>query len=248
MNFLNTEIDNYTFNEALQKAEKLILGNEFHYIVTPNVDHIVQLEKNEKFQQAYNASSMTLVDGQPLIWISNYLNRPIKEKISGSDFFPALCELAAEKKYRIFLLGAGEGVAEKAKKNLEKKYSGVIISGVYSPPYGFENDYNEVQKINNMINESNTQILAVGLGAPKQELYLFDRWLKKDLNVNLALGIGATIDFEAGNVKRAPKWMQNNGLEWTFRLFQEPGRLFKRYFNDAKEIIPIIKKYKSGQN
>lgn len=244
MNFLNTEIDNLTFDEALEKADQLIQNHQFNYVVTPNVDHIVQLEDNSQFQSAYQEAALILTDGKPLIWISKILGTPIKEKISGSDFFPSLVELSAKKGYRIFLLGAKEGVAELAKKNLELKFPGVVISGYYSPPFGFEKNERELIKIEEIVNNSNSDILAVGLGAPKQELFLYNCWKRRKLNIKLALGIGATIDFEAGNVKRAPKWMQSYGFEWLYRLLQEPDRMFGRYWNDAKKIIPIIKKYK----
>ena len=226
--FLNTEIDNLTFEEAISRAEELIRSNRFSYVVTPNVDHIVQLEKSEEFREAYKNASLILTDGKPLIWISKFLKKPISEKISGSDFFPEIAQLAATKGYRIFLLGADEGVGDLAKRNLEKKFPGLVISGVYSPPYGFEKDIVELRKIQKLINNSETDILAVGLGAPKQELFLYNCLKNKSLNAMLALGIGATIDFEAGNVTRAPRWMSNYGLEWLYRLLKEPRRLYKR--------------------
>lgn len=244
MKFLNTAVDNLTFKEAVQKADELLQKDTFDYVVTPNVDHIVQLESNEKLQNAYKNASLVLTDGKPLLWIANMKKTPIKEKISGSDFFPALMQVAAVKPYRVYLLGAGEGIAEIAKKKLEEKFPGLHISGAYSPPLGFEKDKQELEKIAELINEANTDILAVGLGAPKQELFLYDAWKSGDIKAKLGLGIGATIDFEAGNVKRAPKWMSNHGLEWAYRITQDPGRLVKRYWNDFMKIGPIVKKYK----
>lgn len=244
MKFLNTEIDNLTFKEAVQKADELVQNDTFDYVVTPNVDHIVQLESNEKLQDVYKHASMVLTDGKPLLWIANMKKTPIKEKISGSDFFPALMQVAAVKQYRVFLLGAGEGVAEIAKKNLEGKFPGLHISGAYSPPFGFEKDKQELENITKIINEANTDILAVGLGAPKQELFLYNVWKSGDIKAKLGLGIGATIDFEAGNVKRAPKWISDHGLEWAYRITQDPGRLVKRYWKDFTKIGPIMKKYK----
>ncbi|MCX0394640.1 WecB/TagA/CpsF family glycosyltransferase [Clostridium perfringens] len=239
--FLNTEIDNLTMYEAIDKAEELILKNKPSYVVTPNVDHIVKLEDDKEFQDVYKNADLILTDGMPLIWISKIKGNPIKEKISGSDFFPKLCERAAQKGYSIFLLGAAEGVASKAAENLKKKYNGLNIVGTYSPSYGFEKKADEIKKIIKMINETKPDILAVGLGAPKQEKFLYK--YKNQLNVPISLAIGASIDFEAGNVKRAPKIMQNIGLEWFYRLCKEPKRMFKRYIIDDFKIFKIFIKY-----
>lgn len=241
MNFLNTEIDNLTMNEALDRAEELILKKKPSYVVTPNVDHIVKLESDKEFQDVYKNADLILTDGMPLIWISKIKGNPIKEKISGSDFFPKLCERAARKGYSIFLLGAAEGVAAKAANNLNEKYEGLNIVGTYSPSYGFEKKDDEIKEIIEIINEIKPDILAVGLGAPKQEKFLYK--YKNELNVPISLAIGASIDFEAGNINRAPKWMQNWGLEWLYRLCKEPKRMFKRYIVDDLKIISICKKY-----
>ncbi|EIA18226.1 WecB/TagA/CpsF family glycosyltransferase [Clostridium perfringens] len=242
MNFLNIEVDNLTMNEAIDRAEELIIKKKPSYVVTPNVDHIVKLENDKEFQEVYKNADLILTDGMPLIWISKIKGNPIKEKISGSDFFPKLCERAAEKGYSIFLLGAAEGVATKAAKNLKEKYEGLNIVGTYSPSYGFEKKDDEIKMIIEMINKAKPDILAVGLGAPKQEKFLHK--YRNDLNVPISLAIGASIDFEAGNINRAPKWMQNCGLEWFYRLCKEPKRMFKRYIIDDLKIISIYRKYK----
>lgn len=145
MNFLNIEVDNLTMNEAIDRAEELIIKKKPSYVVTPNVDHIVKLENDKEFQEVYKNADLILTDGMPLIWISKIKGNPIKEKISGSDFFPKLCERAAEKGYSIFLLGAAEGVATKAAKNLKEKYEGLNIVGTYSPSYGFEKKDDEIK-------------------------------------------------------------------------------------------------------
>ncbi|EOU1110678.1 WecB/TagA/CpsF family glycosyltransferase [Clostridium perfringens] len=241
MNFLNTEIDNLTMNEALDRAEELIIKKKPSYVVTPNVDHIVKLEDDKEFQDVYKNADLILTDGMPLIWISKIKGNQIKEKISGSDFFPKLCERASEKGYSLFLLGAAEGVAAKAAKNLKEKYNGLNIVGTYSPSYGFEKKDDEIKMIIEMVNKAKPDILAVGLGAPKQEKFLHK--YRNDLNVPISLAIGASIDFEAGNINRAPKWMQNCGLEWFYRLCKEPKRMFKRYIIDDFKIIKIVRRY-----
>lgn len=242
MKFLNTEVDNLTMNEAVQKIEQLILSKKPSYVVTPNVDHIVKLETDKEFQEVYKEADLILTDGMPLIWISKLKKNPIKEKVSGSDLFPEVCKLAADKGYKVFLLGAAEGIAAKAAENLKEKYKGLNVVGTYSPSYGFEKKEDEIQEIIKMINEVKPDILAVGLGAPKQEKFLHK--YANGLNVPVSLAIGASIDFEAGNIERAPQWMQKIGLEWFYRLCKEPKRMFKRYLIDDLAIIRLIIKYR----
>lgn len=223
--FMNTEIDNLTMQEALETIDALIQENKNAYVVTPNVDHIVQLETNKELQDVYANASLILTDGKPLLWIAKWYGTPIKEKISGSDLFPLLCDMAAKKGYSMFFLGAAEGVAAKAADNLMNKYKGLQVIGTYSPPYGFENDSSEMNKIDAMIKKARPDILIVGLGCPKQEKFIYNNY--KKLGVPISLGLGASFDFEAGNIKRAPKWMANHGLEWLFRITQDPKRLMK---------------------
>lgn len=240
--FMNTCIDNLTMSETLNEIDKLIQKKKCSYVVTPNVDHIVRLEKDEELQKVYKNASLVLTDGKPLIWISKWYKTPIKEKISGSDLFPRVCQLAANKNYTIYLLGAAEGVADTAAKNLMKKYPGLNIVGTYSPPFGFEKSKQEMNKIKTQIQDVHPDILIVGLGCPKQEKFMY--YHCKELGVPISFGLGASIDFEAGNIKRAPKWMSNHGLEWLYRFSKEPKRLFKRYFVDDLKIIQVARKYR----
>lgn len=240
--FMNTCIDNLTMSETLNEIDKLIQKKICSYVVTPNVDHIVRLEKDEELQKVYKNASLILTDGKPLIWISKWYKTPIKEKISGSDLFPRVCQLAANKNYTMYLLGAAEGVVDTAARNLMKKYPGLNIVGTYSPPFGFEKNEQEMNKIKAQIQDVHPDILVVGLGCPKQEKFMY--YHCKELGVPISFGLGASIDFEAGNIKRAPKWMSNHGLEWLYRFSKEPKRLFKRYFVDDIKIIQVARKYR----
>lgn len=240
--FMNTCIDNLTMSETLNEIDKLIQKKICSYVVTPNVDHIVRLEKDEELQKVYKNASLILTDGKPLIWISKWYKTPIKEKISGSDLFPRVCQLAANKNYTMYLLGAAEGVADTAARNLMKKYPGLNIVGTYSPPFGFEKNEQEMNKIKAQIQDVHPDILIVGLGCPKQEKFMY--YHCKELGVPISFGLGASIDFEAGNIKRATKWMSNHGLEWLYRFSKEPKRLFKRYFVDDIKIIQVARKYR----
>ena len=242
MKFMNTEIDNVTMQEALQAIDTLIKENKAAYVVTPNVDHIVQLETNKELQEIYANASLILTDGKPLMWIAKWYGTPIKEKISGSDLFPLLCEMAAEKGYKMFFLDAAEGVAAKAAENLKNRCNGLQVVGTYSPPFGFEKNPKEIEKIKLMINDAKPDILIVGLGCPKQEKFMYHYC--KELGVPISFGLGESFDFEAGNIKRAPKWMADHGLEWLFRITQDPKRMAKRYLLDDLMIFELAIKYR----
>lgn len=242
MKFMNTEIDNLTMTEALEEIDRLIQKNCNAYVVTPNIDHIVQLETNKELQDVYDNANLILTDGKPLLWIAKLYKTPIKEKISGSDLFPLLCKMAATKGYRMFFLGAEDGIAAKAAEELTNRYSGLQVVGIYSPPFGFEKDGKEMERIENMIKQAKPHILIVGLGCPKQEKFIYHN--RERLGVPISLGLGASFDFEAGNIKRAPKWMADHGLEWLFRITQDPKRMFKRYIIDDRKIINLILKYR----
>ena len=242
MKFMNTEIDNLTMDEALDEIDSLIKEDKNAFVVTPNVDHIIQLERGGELVEAYKQADLILTDGKPLIWISKWYGTPIKEKISGSDLFPKLCDMAAKKGYKMFFLGAAEGVAAKAAENLTKRYAGLQVVGTYSPPKGFENDKDEMDKIRKMIKGSQPHILIVALGCPKQEFFILHN--REELGVPISLGLGASIDFEAGNIKRAPKWMADHGLEWVYRITQDPKRLAKRYLVADTKIFRLAMKYK----
>ncbi len=224
MKFMNTEIDNLTMQETLQRIDELIQQRKNAYVVTPNVDHIVQLEHNVELQEVYKNADLILTDGKPLLWIAKGYKTPIKEKISGSDLFPLLCEMCANKGYKMYFLGAAEGVAVKAAENLKKRYPELQVVGTYSPSFGFENKSEEIDFIYQDIREKQPEVLIVGLGCPKQEKFILNH--REKLGVPISLGLGASIDFEAGNVKRAPKWMSAHGFEWLYRLIKEPKRMF----------------------
>ena len=240
--FLNTEINNITMRQTLEAIERFIVNKQKAYIVAINVDVVMRIEQDALLKKITDAANIVIVDGKPLVWISRLYKRPIVEKISGSDLVPLLCERAAKKGYSIFILGGKEGVPEKAEQNLKKMYPGICIAGAYSPPFGFEKNQEELDYVNKLISEKNPDILLACLGCPKQEKFIYENMNK--YNAKVSVCAGATVDFLAGSVKRAPRWMSNHGLEWLYRFAQEPKRLFKRYFIDDIKIIQLIWKYR----
>lgn len=242
MRFMNSYIDNVTKEEAIAHIEECINTRKIGHIITPNVDQVIRIESDKYFKEIYENVELLLADGTPLVWISRWYKKPIKEKICGSDLVPDLCKLAAQKGYLIFLLGSAEGVAAKAAENLKKNNPGLRVAGVYSPPYGFEKDKNEIDKINKMLFNSKADMLFVGMGVPKQDIFIYENMNK--YQIPMSFSIGATIDFEAGIQKRAPKWVNHIGMEWLYRLAHDPKRMFKRYIIDDMKIFKLAWRYK----
>lgn len=239
---LNTYVNNVSMSETLQEISRLVEEKKKSYVVAINVDVVMKMESDPYLKKITDKADLTLVDGKPLMWIAKWHRHPVKAKISGSDMVPELCKVAAEKGYTLFIVGGADGVAEKAKENLERDLPGIRIVGTYAPPFGFEKDEGELAKINSMISAVHPNLVIACLGCPKQEKWIYENYLKYDGTVSVCAG--ATVDFLAGNVSRAPSWMSERGFEWLYRFLQEPKRLFKRYFVDDLKIIKLLFKYR----
>jgi N-acetylglucosaminyldiphosphoundecaprenol N-acetyl-beta-D-mannosaminyltransferase len=239
---LNTYVSNVTMEETVEAIEAMIASGKKSYVVAINVDVVMKIENDPYLKEITDKADMVLVDGTPLVWIAKAHKKPVKEKVSGSDLVPRLCEAAAEKGYTVFILGGKDGVAQQAKEKLEQKYPGIRIVGTYAPPMGFEKNEEALAKTNAAITAASPDLLITCFGCPKQEKFIYENMEKYDARVSVCAG--ATVDFLAGNVKRAPKWMSDHGLEWFYRFTQEPKRLFKRYFVDDMKILGLALKYK----
>lgn len=243
---LNTYINNVTMPETIAAIEQMIEADKKSYVVAINVDVVMKIEEDSYLKKVVDNADMVLVDGKPLVWISKLHGKPLKAKISGSDLVPLLCEVAAEKGYKIFIIGGKDGIAEQAKEKLENRLPKIKIVGTYAPPFGFEKNESELDKINQMISEAHPDLLIACFGCPKQEKWIYENIEK--YNAKVSVCAGATVDFLAGNVKHAPRWMSDHGLEWFYRFTQEPKRMFKRYFVDDTKIVKLIFKYaKKGE-
>lgn len=233
INILNVAIDNLLETEVLAKLKSGV-------VFTPNVDHMIKLQKDREFSKVYSIADYLLCDSQILMYASKFLGTPIKQKISGSDFFPAFYNYHKNnEEVKIFLLGADKGVAQKAQTKINEKVGRNIIVGAHSPSYGFEKNEKECMEIIEMIKQSEATVLAVGVGAPKQEKWIY-KYKEQLPNIKIFLAIGATIDFEADNIQRSPKWMSELGLEWLYRLSSEPKRLWKRYLIEDLPFLWLV--------
>ena len=239
--FLNTYVNNLSMKDCLEAIDSLVSQDKKSYIVAVNVDVIVKIEDDPYLKKIVDNADLVLVDGKPLQWIAKYQGNPIKEKISGSDLVPLLLKQASDKGQSVFIIGGKDGIAQKAKSNIEKSNPKIKIVGTYAPPLGFEKDQKELDKINVMISDCHPDILIACFGCPKQEKWIYENYLKYE--AKLSVCAGATVDFLAGNVKRAPKWISNIGFEWFYRFLQEPKRLFRRYFVDDVKILKLVCKY-----
>lgn len=244
---LNSEILLIKQKELLHELKKGVL-------ITPNLDHLIKIQKDKEFYDCYRGKSLALDghdlpfptitnQGEPALWIVCdsvilYLfsklrwRKRIPEAIPGSSFFTAYyLHHRRDENCKIFLLGAAEGVAATAMKKINEKVGRQIVVGAHSPSYGFEKKPEEIEKIIDIVNNSGANVVLVGVGAPKQEKFIMT-YRERMPGVDLWMALGATIDFEAGNIRRAPKWVNRAGLEWAFRITQQPRRMIKRYFGD----------------
>lgn len=239
---LNVPIDNLTMSELLAKLKH---GG---VVFTPNVDHLIKLQKDQEFYQIYQTADYRVCDSQVLLFAAKFLGQPIQEKISGSDLFPAFYQYYKhDKNVTVFLLGAPEGVAYIAQQRINYEVGRQMVVDAYCPPYGFEHNPIECQKIVDLINQSGATVLAVGVGAPKQEKWIH-KYKNQLKNVKVFFAVGATIEFEAGYRPRAPQWVSKTGLEWLYRLILEPKRLGKRYLIDDLPFFGMLLQQKLNFN
>ena len=237
IHILNTKINNLTMVETLQKVEEAIKHNKQLHHVVVNAGKVVAMQKDKQLRKSVNACDIINVDGQAVVWASWLLRKPLKERVAGIDLMENLVHLSAKENYKIYLLGAKEQVIQKVVSIYKEKYSEDLIAG-YRNGY-FKPD--EEEEIARDIAKSGAQILFVAISSPKKENFLFNH-KEKLSSLNFIMGVGGSFDVIAGKTKRAPVWMQKNGLEWLFRLIQEPKRMWKRYlFGNIKFIFLTFK-------
>ena len=238
---LNTQIDNCTMEEAAEEVLRLAHGSRPSYVVTPNLDFLLNMDEDPEFDEACREADLILADGISIVLLAKYLRRPLKEKVSGSDLFPKVCGMAAKDGLSVFLLGAAPGVAEKAAANLMLANPDLKVAGTYSPPIGFEHDEEEIRHIIRVVTEAAPDILFIAISQMKGEKFIHR--YRDDLKVPVTLSVGASVDFAAGHKKRAPRWVSRAGLEWLYRTIQEPRRIGSRVLRDICGLIPLIRKY-----
>jgi len=222
-------LDSLTAGEAVETMERLVLSGGTHQICPVNLDVWLNALGDPHLHRIMAGCSLVVPDGMPLVWVSGLLGSPLAERVTGVDLVPRLADLSARKGYGIFLLGGRPGVAERAKQLLEQNHPGVHIVGTYAPA-----EENLVRMdhsgILDRVHAARPDILLVAFGNPKQEKWI---WMhRKRLGVPLSMGVGGSFDILVGDTRRAPRWLQQCGLEWAMRFLQEPSRLGPRYLRD----------------
>jgi N-acetylglucosaminyldiphosphoundecaprenol N-acetyl-beta-D-mannosaminyltransferase len=233
---LGTLIDNLSLHETADRVCDMIESRgAYGYVVTPNVDHIMRLRHDSLFREVYANAALVVPDGVPLVWASRFLKTPLKGRVNGTDLFELLAARSADRGYRLFFLGGNPGAAERAAEVLIRRHPALVIAGTYCPPFGFDSEATVNSEIQDRIRTSGADILFIGIGAPRQELWMYR--YGGGCGVSVAVGIGVSFSLVGGGISRAPVWMQRSGLEWFWRLLTEPGRLWKRYLVDD---IPFL--------
>ncbi len=225
--FGRIHVDPVSFDGAVEAIIALCRAGHGGTVLTPNVDHVVMAETDDALKAAYDGASLSLADGKPLIWLANAMKRPLPGKVSGSDLLRPLVKRAADEGLSCFFFGGVEGIARRAADILQSENPTLKVAGAHCPPFGFNKDPHKDAEAVDVVVKAKPDLLFVALGAPKQELWMHKH--RAALAPAVSLGIGASLDFIAGTVKRAPPWMSNAGLEWAYRLGQEPRRMFDRY-------------------
>jgi N-acetylglucosaminyldiphosphoundecaprenol N-acetyl-beta-D-mannosaminyltransferase len=230
-------VDAVTLPEALAVIAQMVEQRAGGTVFTPNVDHVVLARESDDLLRAYATVDLSLADGMPVVWASRLLGTPIPEKVSGSDLAPALLTLAEAMGWRVYFLGAAEGVAARAKLRLRVTHPRLRVVGCSSPHVDVSDPTSFAGALQDL-KASSPHLVLVALGAPKQELWIHA--VAPELRPAVLLGVGATLDFLAGTARRAPRWISSIGLEWAYRLAQEPRRLWRRYLVRDPAFLRIV--------
>lgn len=230
-NMLNCRFDAVSEAEAAQWARETLRSGKRGHISTVNVAILMMMRSDPRLKQYIDDSGLIVADGQPLIWLSKLLRKPLPERVAGVELVHKLVNAASQENAGIYLMGAKQDIVDDVAKKLTEQTPNAQIVGVKDGYFSHEESKARAQAIR----ESGAKLLIVAMGVPRQEQFLQDHW--EDLNVQLAIGVGGSFDVIAGRTKRAPQWMQTVGLEWFFRMSQEPRRLAKRYFITNSQFI-----------
>jgi len=238
INILSVHFSNLDEPELISLLDDRIAEAQKTQVCFVPTNSILAARKSRFVLDVYNSADVVMCDGVPVQWASRLLGTPLKQRLTGFDFFPHFIQHCAQKNYSVYFLGAKEGVAKQLATIYQSRYPGIRVAGFYTPP--FAASFSEAQNavMLSAINAAKPDVLFVSLTAPKQDIWIHQQL--EHLNVKLAIGIGAAFDSEAGSLKRAPILMQQMGLEWFYRFLQEPGRMFRRYFIEAPIFVPLV--------
>lgn len=239
LDILGVRVDDVTYVDALARVETFLRGDRCRQVATVNPEFVVMAQKDATFRDVLNRSALNVPDGVGLLWAARRLGHPLRERVTGQEMVGRISASAARCGNPIFLLGAREGVAERAAAALALQHRGLMIAGCYAGSPRRE----EEEGILARVNGSGARVLFVAYGPPRQEM-----WIARNaprLKVGVAMGVGGTFDTLAGLVPRAPRWVRQAGFEWTFRLLREPRR-FRRQLSIPYFMWLIVTRGRKG--
>jgi N-acetylglucosaminyldiphosphoundecaprenol N-acetyl-beta-D-mannosaminyltransferase len=236
-------IDNVSMEETLERVEDFVRARRPHQHVVVNVDKLVKASRDEDLRRIINACDLVNVDGMPVVWASRLLGKPLKERVAGIDLFEALMRRAADKGWRVFLLGARPDVVREVAATYARRYPALVLAGVRD---GYWQGKDAEAGVVRQVRDSRADLLFVAISSPRKEQFL--GLYQAEMRIPFAMGVGGSFDVAIGRVKRAPAWMQKAGLEWFFRFLQEPRRMFRRYFIDDMAFIWLVIKEAARTN
>src|SRR5262245_61901777 len=226
-----------TFDQTLDRIDRLIAARRPSFVITANLNYAMLTDTDDRLKRVNERAAIVVADGMPLVWWSRLGPRRLPERVAGSDLIYGLCERAAAKGHRVYFLGAGPGTAAEAAEALTNRYPDLQVVGTECPPFRPLSEAEEAEQVAR-IREARPDILVAAFGQPKGELWIAERLER--LGVPVAIQLGATLDFVAGRMRRSPRWMQKTGLEWVYRLAQEPRRLAGRYLDNILFVLKAI--------
>ncbi len=227
----------FTLEQTVDEVERMVEAGQPRFFMTVNLHTAMLAAEDPALRAAVDASAFVVADGMPLVWASRLQPRRLPERVTGADLFPALCERAAKKGYRVFFLGGPPGVGDEAARNLSNRFAGLQVVGVESPPYRPATPQEEAELLD-QIRAARPHLLFLAFSQPRGEIWVHQNCAA--LGGTVCTQIGAAIDFAAGRISRAPRWMQKTGLEWAYRLSREPRRLFTRYARNAAFVVRMV--------
>jgi len=240
VDILGVNISRMNMAQAIDAVKNVIECSQKVFIVVPNVFVVTECNRDAEYKKIINTADIAFADGVPLVWSSYFLGKYTGGRVSGPDFFSIFNMISEKKGYSCYYLGGGPGGSEKVVENFNRRYPRLKIVGNFSPPLG-EIPHSLNDEIIDRVNKAKPDILWVGLGAPRQEKWIYNNF--NNLSVHVAIGVGVAFDYEGGKKRRAPSWMHKVGIEWSYRILFENHNLFwkKRYYAYFGEfILPVI--------
>ncbi|HZG84931.1 WecB/TagA/CpsF family glycosyltransferase [Paenibacillus sp.] len=241
---IKSDVTALSFRETVNEIVSWIQNKESNYVCVCNTHSLVTASNDEYFEMILNNAGICTPDGMPLVWALRLYGYKEQDRVDGPNLMLKLCEVAAQKKFKVYLYGGTTETLDRLTRKLIHQFGGIQIVGSYSPPFRQLTEEEEEQ-ITEQINSAKPDLIFVSLGCPKQEKWMYSKSLKVK---GIMIGVGAAFDFIIGNIKRPPQIFQRLGLEWFFRLVSEPKRLWKRYlYNNPVFIIRFLLTYRQNK-